>query len=116
MVYLLVLGAKITYTPLGEKEQNHETWDIWRTLRGHTKDVMHVAWSPDGNSVASCGIDNLVLIWQLSSSAVTPRRLNHNGMVKGVSWDPVGKYLAAQVDGGEEKATVVWRVRDWQVV
>jgi hypothetical protein len=36
-------------------------------------------------------------------------------MVKGVSWDPVGKYLATQGDGGEEKAVVVWRVRDWKM-
>ena len=42
-------------------------------------------------------------------------KLRENGMVKGVSWDPIGKYLAAQVIGGEEKCTVVWRVRDWQV-
>lgn len=39
----------------------------------------------------------------------------HNGMVKGLAWDPVGKYLATQGDGGEEKAVVIWRVRDWQM-
>ncbi len=55
------------------------------------------------------------MVWQLSEHAGAPRRLGHEGFVKGVAWDPVGKYLAAQVDGGEMKATVVWRVRDWQV-
>ena len=32
-------------------------------------------------------------------------------MVKGVTWDPVGKYLASQSD---DKSLRVWRTSDWQ--
>lgn len=32
-------------------------------------------------------------------------------MVKGVTWDPVGKYLASQSD---DKTLRVWRTSDWQ--
>jgi WD40 repeat protein len=78
-------------------------------------DVLHVAWSPDGTRLASCSFDNLVMVWQLSEQAGAPRRLDLEGQVKGVEWDPVGKYLAAQVESGKGNATVVWRVRDWQV-
>ena len=99
---------------MGEKEVNHENWDVWRTWRGHSSDVLHVEWSPDGSRLASCGVDNLVIVWQLSEAGGAARRLNHQGHVKGVSWDPVGKYLAAQVEG-QNKAMLVWRVRDWQV-
>ena len=35
----------------------------------------------------------------------------HTGMVKGVTWDPVGKYLASQSD---DKTLRVWRTSDWQ--
>ena len=34
-----------------------------QTLRGHTKDVMDVAWSPDDSMLASASLDNLVLVW-----------------------------------------------------
>ncbi len=36
----------------------------------------------------------------------------HEGFVKGVAWDPLGKYLASQGDD----AVVVWRCEDWQQV
>ena len=32
-------------------------------------------------------------------------------MVKGITWDPVGKYLASQSD---DKTLRVWRTSDWQ--
>ena len=35
----------------------------------------------------------------------------HSGMVKGITWDPVGKYLASQSD---DKTLKVWRTSDWQ--
>lgn len=35
--------------------------------------------------------------------------VGHEGMVKGVAWDPMGTYLASQGDD----AVVVWRREDW---
>ena len=35
----------------------------------------------------------------------------HTGLVKGVSWDPVGKYLSSQ---SEDKSLRIWRTADWQ--
>lgn len=114
MVLVLHRGVELAYVPLGEKEMNHESWDVFRTYRGHSADVLHLEWSPDGTRLASCGVDNLVMVWQLSEASGACRRLSHQGHVKGLSWDPVGKYLAAQVEG-HNKSLVVWRVRDWQV-
>lgn len=31
--------------------------------------------------------------------------------MKGVTWDPIGKYLASQSD---DKSIIVWRTHDWQ--
>lgn len=35
----------------------------------------------------------------------------HTGLVKGVSWDPVGKYISSQ---SEDKSLRIWRTADWQ--
>lgn len=37
-----------------------ENWKHANTLRGHVKDVLDVAWSPDDRWLASCSIDNQV--------------------------------------------------------
>lgn len=36
----------------------------------------------------------------------------HAGMVKGVAWDPLGKFLATQGD----REFIIWRCEDWQPV
>ena len=35
----------------------------------------------------------------------------HSGMVKGVTWDPIGKYLASQSD---DRTVRIWRTYDWK--
>lgn len=44
------------------------------------------------------------------SEQVTVLR-GHTGLVKGLAWDPVGKYLASQSD---DRSVRVWRTCDWQ--
>lgn len=36
----------------------------------------------------------------------------HTGLVKGLTWDPVGKYVASQAD---DHSLRVWRTMDWQM-
>lgn len=68
-------------------------------LTARATDVTMIAWSPDGTRIASSSIDNEVIVWVLAGGA--PRLLKrlhgHSGLVKGVAFDPIGKYLASQV-------------------
>ena len=65
----------------------------------YNADVADVAWSPDDRMLATCSIDNTILIWDvgviggLSDVMTQPMQTltGHNGWVKGVAWDPVGK-------------------------
>jgi protein HIRA/HIR1 len=73
---------------------------------------MDLAWSPDGSQLASCSVDNTIIVWNATSLPnITAVLQGHNGLVKGVTWDPVGKYLASQSD---DKTVRVWRTSDWK--
>ena len=34
----------------------------------------------------------------------------HTGLVKGVTWDPIGRYIASQAD---DKSMRIWRTSNW---
>jgi protein HIRA/HIR1 len=68
-------------------------------LRQHNGDVLDLAWSPGDRWLATCSVDNTVVIWDLTEAPVITSLAvlrGHSGHVKGVTWDPVGKYLATQ--------------------
>jgi protein HIRA/HIR1 len=75
-------------------------------------DIIDVAWSRDDSMLASVGLDNSIWIWdgytfgkldlpcpsKLAHQADRIHRITgHEGFVKGVTWDPVGEFLATQV-------------------
>ncbi|KAI5736112.1 hypothetical protein M8J76_000123 [Diaphorina citri] len=90
------------------------------TLDNHLACVNAVRWSNSGRYLASGGDDKLIMIWTISKSqgstifggkeVVTVLR-GHTGLVKGVTWDPVGKYLSSQ---GDDRTLRIWRTADWQ--
>lgn len=89
-----------------------ESWRPVHTLRGHTGDVLDLAWSPSDVWFATCSIDNTVIVWNAEQFPEQVAVLKgHTGLVKGITWDPVGKYLATQSD---DKTLRIWRTRDWQ--
>ncbi|XP_057688598.1 protein HIRA isoform X2 [Corythoichthys intestinalis] len=95
------------------KLANVEQWRCVTILRNHTGDVMDVAWSPHDVWLASCSVDNTIVVWNARKfpEMVTCLR-GHTGLVKGLTWDPVGKYIASQADDHSLK---VWRTVDWQM-
>ncbi|XP_068594513.1 protein HIRA [Brachionichthys hirsutus] len=95
------------------KLANVEQWRCVTILRNHTGDVMDVAWSPHDVWLASCSVDNTIVIWNARKFPEMVMCLRgHTGLVKGLTWDPVGKYVASQADDHSLK---VWRTVDWQM-
>ncbi|XP_061179684.1 protein HIRA-like [Saccostrea echinata] len=96
----------------GSGTPTYEQWRPAATLRGHTGDVLDLAWSPNDSWMASCSVDNTIIVWNADNFPAQVAVIKgHNGLVKGVTWDPVGKYLASQSD---DKSLRVWRTRDWK--
>lgn len=93
--------------------KNVENWRCCATLRGHAGDVLDLAWSPQDRWLASCSIDNTIIIWDAQSFPTIVSMLKgHTGLVKGVSWDPVGKFLASQSD---DRSVKIWKTSDWTI-
>lgn len=91
---------------------NIETWKCMFTLRSHSGDILDLAWSPGDSYLASCSVDNSIIIWNAQKFPTIHKVLSgHTGLVKGVSWDPIGKYLSSQSD---DKSLRIWRTSDWQ--
>ncbi|KAI0559609.1 WD40/YVTN repeat-like containing protein [Gracilaria domingensis] len=88
-----------------------ENWRVRKPLRAHAGDVTDLAWSPDGERLASASVDNLIYIWHVRSHRTLVCLRGHTGLVKGVAWDPVGRYVASQSD---DKTVRIWRTSDWK--
>ncbi|XP_052757465.1 protein HIRA homolog [Galleria mellonella] len=106
---VMVWGLSVAAGTSGKHKA--ETWRCLSTLRGHAGDVLDLAWSPLDKWLASCSVDNTIIIWNAEKFPEMVCVLSgHTGLVKGVAWDPVGKYIASQSD---DKSLRVWKTADW---
>lgn len=56
-----ILGNNAGFSSKGQV--NVETWRCIATLRGHSGDVLDMAWSPQDVWLATASIDNTIIIW-----------------------------------------------------
>ena len=108
-----------SFGSLGE-EVNIESWRPHRRLAGHESDIVDLAWScdQDDSYVATVGLDSRVIVWSGPRDGAggfeRVKVINgHQGFVKGVVWDPIGRYLATASD---DKSVKFWQVGgDWSL-
>lgn len=77
-----------------DDQLNKESWSVVKTLRGHIEDVYDISWTRDGNFMISGSVDNTAIMWNVAKGQKLCILNDHKSYVQGVSWDPLGQYVA----------------------
>ncbi|KAL8299114.1 hypothetical protein RB593_009143 [Gaeumannomyces tritici] len=76
-----------------------------QTLEGHSGWVRSVAFSPDGQRLASGSDDNTVKLWDAATGACLQTLEGHSGWVRSVAFSPDGQRLAS---GSDDNTVKLW--------
>jgi WD40 repeat protein len=85
------------------------------TLQGHTNEVVFVAYSPDGKTLASASYDSTLKLWDVTTGKERTTLRGHTGCVGSVAFNPEGKTLASAIIGSpfadpDNKTIKLWDV------
>ena len=86
-----------------------------RQLVGHTKEVLSVAWLPDGRRLVSGGEDSDVIVWDAESGRALHHLEGHKGEVKYVASGVTGR-LVVSAGGWNDGKIRIWDAESGQIM
>jgi WD40 repeat protein len=101
VVWLSVACHGLMLSPLSAQEPK-----LRATLKGHTKSVFSVVYSPDGKTLASGSYDHTIKLWEVATCKELATLKGHTRAVYSVVYSPDGKTLAS----GSWKVIKLWNV------
>jgi protein HIRA/HIR1 len=123
-----VANVAVSGNLLSGDAEHVEHWSRIRICRGHNLDVVGLAWAPDDSHLISCSLDSdaPICVWRMDfdkhdaqgqtkrgNAIMQPYKVlgvkEHTSTVKGVAFDPAGKYIASS---GDDPALCIWRAFD----
>lgn len=87
---------------------NVRTGQYLQTLQEHTGRVWAVAFSPDGNTLASGSFDTTVRLWDVHTGQCRNILHGHTSWIRSVAFSPDGGTLAS---GSEDETINLWDVK-----
>lgn len=78
-------------------------------FEGHDDILYDAERSPDGKTLATCGYDHHIILWNAETGEKLRELTGHNGAVYDVGFSPDSNYL---VSGSADDTCKVWRVSD----
>ena len=89
---------------------NSSTGDLLRTFVGHNSQVSSLAFSSDGNKLASGSENSIIKIWQVSNGTLLRSlALGHTAQITSVAFSSDGKMFAS---GSKDRTVKLWEVTD----
>ena len=82
------------------------------TLQGHKDFISRIAWSPDGQSLASGSFDRTLKLWDTDRGELRQTLEGHTLNIHSVAWSPNGRLLAS---GSWDKTIKLWDVETGQL-
>src|SRR5258706_7284245 len=81
------------------------------TLPGHTSSITRIAWSPDGNILASPSGDRTIKLWDTITGQLLHTLSDHTDSINDVAWSPDNIVIASASDDASIK---LWDTRTWE--
>ncbi|CAO1615108.1 unnamed protein product [Sympodiomycopsis kandeliae] len=78
------------------------------SLLGHSRSISALAFSPDGELLASASADKKIKIWSVKTGSLLNTLRGHHGGISDVVWSPCSRYV---VSGSDDRTVGVWNAR-----
>jgi WD40 repeat protein len=111
------IGNKKALTEKQKKEREKRLppkgFKLRHTLTEHSSYVFSIAWSPDGQTLASGSADKTIRLWNFQSSQSIQTLKGHTDSVWSVAWSPDGQTLAS---GSADHTIRLWDFQSSQSI